>query len=263
MAVLIEEERLVPAWSRAAEALLAAPGRSLSNILLEITDPRRLTPADVELMKRVDLALRANCGMTVETVASTIFPNGLYRRTSPPDFYDKAVKSIERGRKPGTWGTYALRLMRRQSPDGTWFNPLKDLVAKVDAMKSRKRMWQDVLELGVHDASDPEIGGEGCELALYDPDKDRTKYTNMQCLSHLSFKIAGRDRLDLTAMYRSHYYAEKTLGNLVGLSQLMAFITTETGLKMGTLTCLSTHAYLDNGLGSKQAVRSLLKPAGV
>lgn len=261
MAVLIEEERLVPAWCRAAEALLAVRGRSLSNIVLEIANPQCLTPADFELMRRVDQALRVNCGITVETVAATIFPNGLYRRSNPPEFYDKAIKSIERGRKPGTWGTYALRLMRRQSPDGKWFNPLKDLIAKIDAMKIRDRMWQDVLELGVHDAADTEVGGDGCEVALYDPAKDRMKYTNMQCLSHLSFKIAGRDRLDLTAMYRSHYYAEKALGNLVGLSQLMSFVATETGLKTGTLTCLSTHAYLDDGLGSMPAVRSLLNPA--
>jgi len=49
----------------------------------------------------------------------------------------------------------------------------------------------------------------------------------------------------LTAMYRYHYYIEKALGNLLGLSQLLFFVAKETGLGVGPLVCLSTYAVLD------------------
>lgn len=68
---------------------------------------------------------------------------------------------------------------------------------------------------------------------------------NMPCLSHLSFKLTDRESVDLTAIYRSHHYAARALGNLLGLSQLQAFVAKEANLKVGTLTCISTHAHLD------------------
>lgn len=256
MAVLIEGERIVPVWCRAVERLLAAPGRTLSNVVLEVARPSEMTAEDYTLVRRVDAALRTNSpGMTVETVASTIFPQGVYRRFDVPEFYDRAIKLISRGHKSNTWGTYAQRMLQRSAPDGTTFNPLETVVEKITAMRTRGRMWKSVLEVGLHD---PPMPGNGCELPLYDPAHDRAQYTNMQCLSHLSFKVVDRTRLDLSAMYRSHYYGQRTLGNLVGLSQLLGFVAKESGMERGTLTCLSTHAYLDDALGPMSDVRQLV-----
>jgi len=49
----------------------------------------------------------------------------------------------------------------------------------------------------------------------------------------------------LTAIYRSHYYVQKTLGNLLGLAQLHFFVANETGLQIGPLICHSTYATLE------------------
>jgi hypothetical protein len=49
----------------------------------------------------------------------------------------------------------------------------------------------------------------------------------------------------LTVLYRYHYYIEKALGNLLGLSQLLYFVAKETGLGVGPLVCHSTYAVLD------------------
>jgi hypothetical protein len=46
-------------------------------------------------------------------------------------------------------------------------------------------------------------------------------------------------------MYRSHHYCARALGNLLGLAQLLSFVAKEAELKVGTLTCLSSHAVLD------------------
>ena len=53
----------------------------------------------------------------------------------------------------------------------------------------------------------------------------------------------------LTAMYRNHTYITRCLGNLIGLGRLQAFVAKEAGLKVGSLTCISTHAELDIGKG--------------
>ncbi|MGN2253199.1 hypothetical protein ACFWZ4_07475 [Frateuria sp. GZRe12] len=252
MATLIENERVVPAWRDAVGRLLSAPSAGLRNVVIEVAKPYEVTADDRTILRNVDEALRRHSnGFTVETVASTIFPNGLYRRLGRPGFYRPAIEQIRRGQSPGAWGTYALRLMSRTGRKGT-FNPLEDAIKKITEMKRRGRMWQSVLEVGLHDAIEFPEGGS--ELPLYDPHVDRRKLRNMQCLSHLSFKITDRERLDLTAMYRHHYYAHRALGNLVGLAQLLGFVAKESGMQIGSLTCLSTHAELDGGLGSRSDV---------
>jgi hypothetical protein len=65
----------------------------------------------------------------------------------------------------------------------------------------------------------------------------------------LSFKRHPQGGLMLTAMYRNHTYITRCLGNLIGLGQLQAFVAKEVGLKLGSLTCISTHADLDTGDG--------------
>ena len=49
----------------------------------------------------------------------------------------------------------------------------------------------------------------------------------------------------LTALYRNHYYIERALGNLIGLSQLLYFVARESGLEPRGLVCHSTLARLD------------------
>ena len=57
----------------------------------------------------------------------------------------------------------------------------------------------------------------------------------------------------MTVMYRNHFYIEKLLGNLMGLGRLMAFVAGETGLAMGALTVISTHAEIDKPGGTRRS----------
>jgi hypothetical protein len=54
-------------------------------------------------------------------------------------------------------------------------------------------------------------------------------------------------------MYRNHFYVEKLLGNLIGLGRLMSFVARETGLKVGALTVVSTHAEIDQPSGARRS----------
>jgi hypothetical protein len=54
-------------------------------------------------------------------------------------------------------------------------------------------------------------------------------------------------------MYRNHFYIEKLLGNLIGLGRLMAFVARESGLQVGALTVISTHAEIDKPNGVRRS----------
>ena len=89
---------------------------------------------------------------------------------------------------------------------------------------------------------------DSLELPIYSP-TDAIRTRCQPCLSHLSFKLLPDDRVTVTALYRSHYYVEKALGNLLGLAQLLYFVAGETGLGVGPLVCHSTYAVLDTDGG--------------
>ncbi len=67
---------------------------------------------------------------------------------------------------------------------------------------------------------------------------------------HLSIKL-DRGKVRLNATYRSHYYVQRLLGNLIGLARLQYFLAHEADLEIGPLTINSTYAKLDPGDGGK------------
>lgn len=249
-------ERIVPTWLAAARHLNEAPQRQAKNLLLEISNPLELTQADREVMARVDLALMKK-GLTLRTVAGTIFPTDLYRRFGRPAYYERYKTMLERGKKNGSWGTYAARMTDREGKSpGERINPLEMLVSRLsDAAQPQKKAGGEVsyasaYELGVSDPGEDLAGAcdEGGDVPTYNPAFDGRKWLGLPCLSHLSFKrvpIIGGHAVDLTAVYRSHHYCARALGNLIGLGQLLSFVARETDLSVGTLSCLSTHAELD------------------
>ena len=251
MAKIFSGQRIVPVWVAAARSLNKAKSeqRTQRNYLLEITSPVMLIPTDLSVISAVDAKLRkAKEGLSVETVAGTLFPNGLYRRYGRPDFYGHYLTAIEKGKDRGTWGTYAMRMIERANPkNNSVFNPLDKIVEKLQTAKNGRRVHA-AYELGVvvlTDLIDSPVVDFGCELPLYDPVTDGGKPAGIPCLSHLSFKLNDEDTVDLTAVYRSHHYAQRALGNLIGLSQMLAFVAKEADLTIGTLTCVSTQAHLD------------------
>jgi hypothetical protein len=146
-------------------------------------------------------------------------------------------------------------MMSRQRRNGAGtINPLDDLIERLLKTHTGTK-YQAAFELGVSDAEDdlaPPLEGHGYELPVYDPTRD-AKGLNVPCLSHLSFKITN-GKLDLTAVYRSQWYCQRALGNLVGLSQLHSFVGKESKYECGTLTCIATHAYLDTETFGKVGV---------
>lgn len=234
------------AWLAAAEAVDAAPGHEAHNVIVDLANPLLESPIDQDITAEVDAFLRQHNHWPVRTVANTIFPKSLYDRHGAPDFYDVYLSKVyPRIKRPqGDWGRYFERMITFPlHKKGKSINPLQDIVGKIKLQLTGPRCFRNVYE-----------------LTVYDPIRDAGPVMNRQCLSFLSFKLTDRipRKLLLTAMYRNHYYIERLLGNLVGLSWLMKFVADETGVAVGELTIVSTHAEIDNA-ASRYEISALLK----
>lgn len=262
MTEVFRRPRVVPAWLAASRYLAGRKGLDDRNVILEIAAPQEITPEDNYVIGAVNTALRqANTSRSVMTAAGTIFPQSVYQRYGRPQWYERYREIIGHGMVRGTWGTYVLRMIDRVEPDGSPFNPLEKIIEKFIARKEPNQIqFKAAYELSTTDPSvdfvDP-TAGQGFELPTYDPAKDRGSYLGSPCLSHVTFKLI-ENKIDLTAIYRSHFYAERALGNLIGLAQLQNYVAKEAGYEPGVLTCVSTYAKLDSNLGGIAATRKLL-----
>ncbi|MDB5437828.1 MAG: hypothetical protein JWM33_255 [Caulobacteraceae bacterium] len=246
-----------------AEAWLAACNHLITqgdawrdhNLALEIKEPIRLAHGEKGLVEILNKFLVSREGMPFNTVVNTIFPAQLYARHGVSGVYELYLREVYPAIKKHpdcSWGTYAHRILSRTGHKGEEINPLRDLIKKLRTQLSTPGPNRAVYELGI---SEPWM-----ELPIYDPAIDRTRPLGGPCLSHLSFKLGANRELRLTAIYRSHWYVQRALGNLFGLAHLQQFVANEAGLKVGPLTCLSTMAQLETqpGQWGKAAVRELI-----
>lgn len=261
---LTDSESLVEAWVKACSALKASPGRACSNLIYSIQNPGQLSADDNGVLLRFDrFSARAGIGSST-TVANTIFPLDSYLKNGLTGLYEDYPKDIYPKVKKN-WGNYFDRLIRRKKSQNEYFvdenqnslNPLDSIVKKIKRRIESGRGTLNHYEMVIAD--------EGYELTTYLPERDRNYPRGGPCLSHLSFKVDSSGAVSLTAIYRSHYYVERALGNLLGLSRLLAFVAKEAGGTIGTLTCLAVHATLEASVENtgRQAIDEFLAECGV
>lgn len=206
-------------------------GLEAHNVILDIADPTAGATVADPVVRAVDDFLRSKDVKPVETVANTLFPAALSRQFKGADIYDAFMtKVLPAAGKNGRWsGYYFERMINLRAADGTVVNQIADIIDRI---------------------SDPRvIARNKFELQTFDPARDVTRSPyGGQCLSHGSFKLrksGAVEKLDLTVLYRNHFYVEKLLGNLIGLGRLMTFVAKESGVEVGSLTVISTHACAD------------------
>jgi diadenosine tetraphosphatase ApaH/serine/threonine PP2A family protein phosphatase len=229
------------AWLAAAEAVKAAGGEA-HNVIIDIADPLAADETDLGIMATVDRFLRDHHRNTLLGVANTIFPQSTLDRHGPEAFYGVYHERVLPRMKSMTrdWGRYFERLTRWKKVKGAKvevINPLDDLVHFMREQVAGERTYRNAYE-----------------MTIYDPARDAGKVANRQCLSFLSFKLNDQNELLLTVMYRNHAYIARGLGNFVGLGRLQAFVADQAGAKLGSLTCVSTHAEIDFGKAQKNGV---------
>lgn len=253
----IESKTCVDAWLMGCDHLLTQEQDHWRdyNLVLEVADPISLPADDKKVVDVLDRFLTDHGGLPINTVVNTIFPAQLYVRHGAPGVYERYVSEVYpqvKDHPDCSWGTYAHRILCRTDTDGKTINPLRDLVEKLKVQLSLPGPNRAVYELGI---VDPFL-----DIPIYDPGEDRARPLGGPCLSHISFHLTADRRLMLTALYRSHWYVQRTLGNLFGLAHLQHFVATEAGVQLGPLVCISSMAMLDVQAKKwgKAAVRDLI-----
>lgn len=233
------------AWFVAASALIEH-GDDTYNVVIDIADPWTHDDNDNAVITLVDRFLKEHGQKPIITLANTIFPQSQYEAHGAPAFYAVEHRDFDRRNEKKRWGgDYFDRITRHHKRDGGIYNPLQDLIDKLRRQENSEKRYKAAYE-----------------LAVYDPLLDGRFLRGGPCLSFLSFKLHPTNGLLLTAMYRNHTYVTRCLGNLIGLGRLQAFVAKEAKVKLGSLTCISTHAELDigDGWGIREA-RKLIEQA--
>ena len=246
MVKLIEADTRLDAWMTGAAYLLDHD--PALNLILGIRFPSRGSN-DPTATKRIDTFLAAEGQLPMHTVAETIFPGYEYMHHGLPgvfEIYPEQVYPSIKKHPSIRWGTYAQRLVRRNAAADKQINPLKQMIDKMNHELAAARTKKSCYELGIAE-------GE-YDLPLYSPAQDGTRRMGLPCLSHLSFKLFD-GAVHLTALYRSHDYAYKVPGNLLGLARLQDCVARETHQDVGSLVVHSSYAFLT---GSKALLRELL-----
>lgn len=242
MTILIQQRNILDAWIAATDHLRARARHEDFNVILEMEAPGEIDAADRAVGAHIDKFLVGHGVQALRTVANTIFPQDLYRRFGAEGVFEhypeRVYPRLKKCRK-NSWGTYFHRMVRRIDASGKQVNPLSNVVARLKKEAAGKHAKRARYELNL---VDPFL-----DVTICDPTRPGDgKALGAPCLSHLSFKL--RDgAVALTAFYRSHYYVERALGNLLGLSNLLNFVAAETELEPGFLTCISSMAKIDHG----------------
>lgn len=248
---LIQVRTVPEAWFEAARFLRReCHDNEVFDLFIQIAEPTVLSAADRSVYNEVDTFLMKSGGLGLDTVAETIFPNADYIRGGRKavfEAYPERMERIHAAHPDRQWGCYAMRILRQTDLNGEGFNPLEDLLKKVE-----KRNYKACYELGngrpLQEAQEKPPRPDG-DIPIYDAATDRKVYRgHLPCLSHVSIKYDKRnDQVRLNATYRAHHYVQRALGNFVGLGRLLFFIAHEAGAKVGPLTINATYAKLDTG----------------
>jgi len=239
------------AWFAATQHLRNCDDWRDYTVVLEIARPMLLPPEDKNVYRMVDCFLAENASIGLSTVINTIFPATLYKRYRGANVLDEYRRLLPRLRKHDrfqSWGTYADRLTACTNAEGETFSPLTDLIGKLRGELAAPSHVRAAYEINTFDLV--------TDIPVYRAERDRRRRMSGPCLSHLSFKLKKDRTLMLTALYRSHYYIHRALGNLYGLAWLQFFVASQLEIETAELVCHSTMATLDTlPANSKKGVK--------
>lgn len=164
-------------------------------------------------------------------VAYTIFPYGIYElsRDSEKLYKDYwRFFKYTRNREHSGWGTYFERMIRYTGGK----SEVDQLGSIIRAINNRSRNSKAAYT-----------------IIIPKPGSENTKPLGSPCLNYLAIRSeysGSRRIINLLAVYRNHDFLERAYGNYLGLCKLLEYIVNETGSSIGKVTCVSSHAFVEN-----------------
>jgi hypothetical protein len=202
-------------------------GWILWNVMVHIKQPLRY---DKDIHSRVKQFCKDNNLLVPIDVAYTIFPHGFYKGRGFAErlysIYNDRFYPWTRKRPHSGWGTYFHRMIA-YSKGTERLNQLDNIIR---AINTRDRNSHAAFTIIIE-----EPGGE------------TIRARGGPCLNYIAIQVeSGSPRIiSMLGVYRNHDFLERAYGNYWGLANLLGFLASETASEIGTLTCVSSHAYVD------------------
>lgn len=183
------------------------------------------------MLARLDVIARAQGLERPSAVAEVLMPRSVLTAAEPAD------RAIAKG-----WRLYGRGRRRGVKFSGwrdTYFERLTGTVTLKDGDQEQikaNRLLEIVQKLN-HWTKD-------ISAALYahtDHARDTLRTRGSPCLQYIQFEPCADGSLNMFALYRSHDYANKALGNFVGLGRALRFVAAHSGRRAGALTVFSIH----------------------
>lgn len=228
--ILVTANSYSEAW---AEAIFQLKEHSWNiwNLVVTIKSPAVRDASAFSLM--TDFS-RDNNLLTPKQVQHTIFPQQFYeslRVHSRDDLYNYYNRFYRRTRKQphSGWGTYFKRMIDYETADGH----VDQLGRIIDHINTWPRNHQ-----AAH------------FMLIPQPYKEGNRHTGTPCLNYIAIQVEkginDQRIISLLGVYRNHDFLHRAFGNYLGLCDLLSYICCETNSSVGYLTCVSSHAYVDN-----------------
>jgi thymidylate synthase len=226
--IVICENSFQVAW---AQAILALTDNHWDawNIVVQIDHPELFDKYIHNLLE--NFAKRNNL-ISQKHVAHTIFPQRFFTNGITRDkLYEKYLRFFKRPRKEPRhgWGTYFVRMISYSTPDGD----VDQLGGIINNIKDRSKNY-----------------GASYTIVIPCPHQDLNKIMGGPCLNYITIQtentsgIKDTKIINMLAVYRNHDFTKRAYGNYLGLCHLLKYIAHETNSQIGTLTCVSSHAFI-------------------
>lgn len=220
---LIDEDNISLAWLNAVSYILTQKNAECNNLIVHIKNPRILDQ-DINLLYE-NFCIQNDLTNQYK-VATFVFPQRLYEiLNGDKERLFRKQKRIHVKVK-GRWGSYFDQMVEWKESNGRVKNQLKFII---DKLNERNR---------VHKAA--------YTIQITNPILHFSHIRGGPCLHYILLQLQSTPRkMDLLAVYRNHDFAMKAYGNYLGLGNLLKFIASETDFELGSITCVSSHAYID------------------
>lgn len=230
--LLIDETNLSYAWARAFLHVIDNPGKEISPLVVSISGFTDGIPnEDQEIRQLLDKCLANESYQKIHTVANTIFPESLWRRSKNKrqKLFERYLKVLPRIKAvephKNRRGLYFERLICFGSGpcDG---NQLEYIIEQYRSRRGvRRSMFQ---------------------ASIFNPAIDHVSDAQLPfpCLQHVSFVPQG-STLSMNSFYATQQLFNKAYGNYLGLCRLGNFTAQEMGLTFSRMNCFIGVAKLD------------------
>lgn len=264
--VLISDSNLAVAWSRVLLHVIDRRGPTeIEPLVVSIGDLAATddVPEVAAVRAALDDALHSNDEFSVDTVANTIFPRSVWRRSGGDRqaFFRMYRESLPR--------YAAIEPLNR---NGTYFSRLTAFDTDARTGQRLPRPSEEIPEDGnqienvIRTLAEERVRRDSAlQASIFDPSRDHSAaaYQSFPCMQHMTFlRTPNRQALVLNAFYATQQIVRKAYGNFLGLCRLGQFVASESGLVFDRLNVYVGSEKL-GGLGRQSLSRGTAALASV